>query len=99
LTEKEAELKALEARLRKQLQEIDAGQNHREGQLILQVLSMVDGPKDFSIRYITPYARWEPYYDLHVNNINSPINILYKANVLQNTGIPLDKVNLTLSTG
>ena len=50
LTEKEAELKALEARLRKQLQEIDAGQNHREGQLILQVLSLVDGPKDFSIR-------------------------------------------------
>lgn len=99
LTEKEEELKALEARLRQQLQEINGEQDHRQGQLRLQVLSLSDGPKDFSIRYITPHARWEPYYEIQTKDINSPINIRYKANVIQNTGIPWNEVNLTLSTG
>ena len=62
---------------------------------------MVDAPvkADFSVSYITPNASWLPFYDLRADNISQPINLVYKAQVRQNTGVDWKHIKLSLSSG
>jgi uncharacterized protein (TIGR02231 family) len=53
----------------------------------------------FSLSYLIREARWYPSYDIRAKNVNSPIAIVYKANVSQTTGEEWKNVKLTLSTG
>ena len=70
-----------------------------DGKLILQVMNEVAGNVNFDINYITNNANWKPFYDLRADNVKDPINMMYKAQVTQNTGIDWKKVKLTLSSG
>ena len=70
-----------------------------KGKLIIQVMNEIAGVVNLDINYITNNASWTPFYDLRAENITSPINMMYKAQVVQNTGIDWKKVDLTLSSG
>jgi uncharacterized protein (TIGR02231 family) len=70
-----------------------------KGKLILQVMNDVAGIVNLDINYITNSATWTPFYDLRADNIKDPINMMYKAQVTQNSGIDWKKVKLTLSSG
>ena len=69
------------------------------GKLILQVMNTVAGVTPIDITYITNSARWNPFYDLRAESIKEPINMMYKAQVFQSSGIDWKKVKLTLSSG
>jgi len=70
-----------------------------KGKLVIQVMNEIAGNVNFDINYITNNATWTPFYDLRAENIKEPINMMYKAQVVQNTGIDWKKVKLTLSSG
>ena len=70
-----------------------------KGKLVLQVMNETAGNVDFSINYLTNNANWKPFYDLRANSISEPIEMMYKAQVVQNTGIDWKQVKLTLSSG
>jgi uncharacterized protein (TIGR02231 family) len=70
-----------------------------DGKLIIQVMNEIAGNVDLEINYLTNAATWKPFYDLRANSIGEPINMMYKAEVVQNTGIDWKKVKLTLSSG
>ncbi|WP_298222442.1 DUF4139 domain-containing protein [Flavobacterium sp.] len=70
-----------------------------KGKLIIQVMNEVAGNVDFDINYLSNQASWSPFYDLRTENISAPINMMYKAQVSQSTGIDWKKVKLTLSSG
>lgn len=70
-----------------------------KGKLVLQVMNEIAGNVNLDVTYITNSASWQPFYDLRAENINSPINLMYKAKVIQSTGIDWKKVKLTLSSG
>ncbi|KOS07271.1 hypothetical protein AM493_15420 [Flavobacterium akiainvivens] len=69
------------------------------GKLVLQVMNDVAGPVELNITYLTNNASWTPFYDLRAEGTAQPIDMLYKAQVVQNTGIDWKKVKLTLSSG
>lgn len=69
------------------------------GKLVLQVLNTTAGNVPLDITYLTNNASWSPFYDLRATNVKEPINMMYKAKVVQNTGIDWKKVKLTLSSG
>lgn len=69
------------------------------GKLILQVMNDVAGTVNLDINYISNSASWTPFYDLRAESIKNPINMMYKAQVVQNSGIDWKKVKLTLSNG
>lgn len=69
------------------------------GKLILQVMNETAGTVNLDINYITNSATWNPFYDLRAESIKDPINMMYKAQVIQNSGIDWKKVKLTLSSG
>ena len=70
-----------------------------KGKLVIQVMNEIAGNVNLDINYITNAASWNPFYDLRVENVKDPINMMYKAQVAQSTGIDWKKVKLTLSSG
>jgi uncharacterized protein (TIGR02231 family) len=100
LSEKEVKLNELLQKLNNKL-EIDTSKEEKSssGKLIVQVMNEVMGAVPLEISYVTNNASWNPFYDLRVENVKDPINMLYKAQVVQNTGIDWKKVKLTLSSG
>jgi TonB-dependent SusC/RagA subfamily outer membrane receptor len=100
LKEKETKLNQKLSALKSKL-EINSQKEEKnsKGKLIIQVMNEVAGLVNLDINYITNTASWQPFYDLRADNVNSPINMMYKAQVTQWTGIDWKKVNLTLSSG
>ena len=70
-----------------------------KGKLVLQVLNEVAGNVTLNFSYITNNAGWKPMYDLRANSIKDPIQLLYKAQVWQTTGIDWKKIKMSLSSG
>lgn len=100
LTEKETKFNETLKRLNSKL-EINTKNEEKNstGKLILQVMNEVAGTVNLDINYITNSASWTPFYDLRAESIKDPINMMYKAQVVQNSGIDWKKVKLTLSNG
>jgi uncharacterized protein (TIGR02231 family) len=93
----------LNEKLRKLNNKLEVNANKEEktssGKLVLQVMNQTAGIIPFDISYLTNNATWTPFYDLRAESVTSPINMMYKAQVVQNTGVDWKKVKLTLSSG
>ncbi len=81
--------------------EIDSQKSEKisRGKLVLQVMNESAGNVLFEIAYLTPSAGWRPFYDLRVNSISAPIEVAYKGQVWQSTGIDWKQIDLKLSSG
>lgn len=69
------------------------------GKLVLQIMNTTAGPVAIDVSYLTPNASWRPFYDLRAESTATPINLMYKAQVTQQTGVDWKKARLTLSSG
>jgi uncharacterized protein (TIGR02231 family) len=69
------------------------------GRITMQVVCRNEQQADLSMSYYTNNAGWQPIYDIRVNSKTNAIKLVYKASVIQNTGIDWTKTKLTLSTG
>ena len=100
LDEKYTKLNVILAQLNSKL-EINTKKEDKtsDGKIIIQVMNEIAGNVDFEMNYLTNSATWKPFYDLRANSVAEPINMIYKAEVVQNTGIDWKKVKLTLSSG
>ncbi len=85
--------------LRRQLEEEKRKYYQPGGQLLVTFYAPKPANASVNITYVTPNAGWTPSYDIRADKVNTPVNLLYKAEVYQNSGISWDKVNLSLSTG
>ncbi|QLC67008.1 DUF4139 domain-containing protein [Flavobacterium sp. LPB0248] len=100
LTDKQRKLDETLQKLNNKL-EFDTNKEERtsSGKLIVQVMNSTAGIVPLEISYLTQSASWTPFYDLRTESVNTPINMVYKAQVVQNSGIDWKKVKLTLSSG
>ncbi len=96
--EKQKKFTELIAKIKKQVQEEESRNTKNAGQLHLQLSVAVASKFDFIVSYITQNAFWTPYYDIRVEDIKSPLKVIYKAKITQTTGIDWKKVKLSLST-
>ncbi|MFT3747944.1 MAG: mucoidy inhibitor MuiA family protein [Agriterribacter sp.] len=96
--EKQKKWNALLAKINNQLMEEEKKNTKNEGRISLQLSVAVSGKYDFVVSYITPNAYWTPYYDIRVDDIKSPLKVVYKSKISQTTGIDWKKVKLSLST-
>lgn len=88
-------IKALE----KQISETGGVKVKKSGIVTLQVNSPKKQTIVAKLRYFTPCASWYATYDLNIESLQSPMQLLMKAHVSQNTGIDWEQAALTLSTG
>ncbi|OJY81742.1 MAG: TonB-dependent receptor [Sphingobacteriales bacterium 44-15] len=96
--EKKKKWNELLLRVNDQVAEEEKKNTRNTGRITLQLSAAVSGKYDFTIAYITPNAYWTPYYDIRVDDIKSPLKVVYKSKITQTTGIDWKKVKLSLST-
>lgn len=82
-----------------QLEEVKGQTTGSGGQLIVQVMNNQAGNQPFDITYTSSAASWSASYDLRSSHTSSPLAIIYKANVTQETGIDWKQVHLILASG
>ena len=100
LSEKIIKLNTLLTKLNSKL-EINSSKEEKisKGKIVIQVMNEIAGTVAFDINYLSNSASWKPFYDLRANSVAEPINMMYKAEVVQNTGIDWKQIKLTLSSG
>jgi uncharacterized protein (TIGR02231 family) len=87
------------AALNRQLAEEQKRNYQPGGQLLVKFYAKESTSSSIAISYVVPNAGWTPVYDVMAPDAHSPVNIYYKANIYQNSGVKWNNVHLTLSTG
>lgn len=70
-----------------------------QGKLIVQVMNAKEGEVPFRVNYLTNRAQWVPSYDLRIDKVGAPIKMMYKAQVVQTSGVDWRNVKLSLTSG
>ena len=98
LIKREEEKKRLEADIARITGQLRVS-GHETGALKLSLTAPSAMKSRLAVSYCTFAAGWSPYYHLHVESIEHPVQIVSKARVHQTTGVDWKRVKLTLSTG
>ncbi len=85
-------------KLNNQLRSLNIKQDLPSGTIIVTIESLKSQTADISFNYLVENASWYPTYDVRFVGVNEPLNVTYKANIKQNTGIDWKDVNVVLST-
>ena len=96
-----AKLEQLTEQLRKlqnQKQIVLGKTNTEKGEIYVKVSAESAKNYPFEVQYIVDNAHWTPSYDLRATDITQPINLIYKANVQQDTKEDWDNVKFTFSS-
>ncbi|MDB5272890.1 MAG: muiA [Chitinophagaceae bacterium] len=72
--------------------------NKPSSDVIVKLSSKVPQNVQLNLEYITGNARWYPLYDIRTKDQGKEVQLAYKAQVVQETGLNWDNVKLKLST-
>ena len=84
---------------RYQLVELNYNENQRSNQVIVLLDADESVTFNSTLKYLVSDCGWAALYDLSAKDINSKVNLKYKAQVYNNTGNNWENIDLTLSTG
>ena len=94
-----AELEKQKTAIDKQINELNGKKNDEAtGMIVVKLNAAAATNCSFEISYVVRNASWTPAYDIRVNNVDEPVQLVYKADIRQNTKEKWDNVKLTLST-
>lgn len=86
-------------RLNRQIN-IERGQQQKAlSEIVVEIDASEATRGTVSLNYLVQDARWSPIYDLRAIDVNNPVELHYRAQVYQNTGVDWKNVKLTISTG
>lgn len=83
--------------LQKQISDKTGRQQLPSGEISVTVSADKPVSGKLSFSYVVSNAGWYPSYDIRVDDITKPVNIFFKANVFQNTGVEWKDVKLSFS--
>lgn len=72
--------------------------NANRQELALEIEATTVTNTTISVTYITPNAGWQPFYDIRAESIDTPLDLITKGKVYQNTGKEWNNVKLSVST-
>ncbi|WP_154656996.1 DUF4139 domain-containing protein [Hugenholtzia roseola] len=98
LTTEEQELSQNISRLQTQMNSISTQRKLPVGEVVVEIESKMEQKAEFRLKYLVDGAVWIPLYDLRASAIGKPIELAYKAQVAQQTGVDWEKVKLYIST-
>jgi len=81
-----------------EINRIKQSEQRQSGQIIAEIQSPRTQIVNFSLSYFISNAGWSPTYDVRVSDIGQPVDLSYKANVYQQTGIDWNNVTLSISS-
>ncbi len=87
------------SKISRQLSEMNYIKNKPTSTLEVTIDMEKAGPCSLLLNYYIPKASWRPLYDLRVEEIGKPVQLIRKASVVQSSGTDWKGVKLTFSTG
>ncbi len=84
--------------LENQLNTVSGKKEFPMGEILVKVEAKTKTSASMEISYLVENAGWYPTYDIRAKSINDPVEIIYKANVRQDTKIDWNNVNLKFSS-
>jgi uncharacterized protein (TIGR02231 family) len=82
-----------------QLNELKTDKNAPSGEIVLNINAEQAVKITISFSYLTYNAGWNPLYDIRCESTSGPLDLIYKANIFQQTGFDWNHADLTVSTG
>ena len=82
----------------KQLGHLTSKKDFASGEIVVKVKSSYIKSVVFELNYNVSNVSWYPSYDVRVQDINSPLKLVYKANLKQNSKIDWNNVKLRFSS-
>lgn len=86
-------------KINRQVAEVDGKPIGNSNDVVVKVSSKTATKGKFFLTYLVKNASWYPTYDIRAKDVASPIQLVYKANVSQNSGEDWKNVKLILSSG
>lgn len=86
-------------KLARQLRELNAPKQNTTSKVEIVAHTDAYVKADLTISYLVRNAGWIPTYDLRIEDVESPVELAYKAQVFQSSREDWNQVQLTLSTG
>nr|WP_321453869.1 mucoidy inhibitor MuiA family protein [uncultured Carboxylicivirga sp.] len=68
------------------------------GEILVKVKSSAARSYQLELSYVVANAGWFPSYDIRAKNINEPVQLVYKANVKQDTKVDWNNAKLKFSS-
>jgi hypothetical protein len=84
--------------IQNQLKTLSNKKEFPTGEILVKVDAKKNGNFSFEISYVAGNAGWFPSYDIRAKNINEPVQLIYKANVKQDTKEDWNNVKLRFSS-
>jgi flagellar biosynthesis chaperone FliJ len=88
-----------QSKIDQQLKELNKMSSSPSSEIEIRVSSDNQLTSKVSLTYLVANAGWYPKYDIRVENIKTPLQLTYKAEVFQNTGVDWKNVKLRFSNG
>lgn len=83
----------------KQLLELNGKTLQNSNDVVVKISAKAPTKGKLLLSYMVENAGWYPTYDIRAKDISSPVELVYKANVSQNSGEDWKNIKLTLSSG
>jgi hypothetical protein len=84
--------------LQNQLNTLTSKKEFASGEILVKVQCKIKTNPSFELSYIVDNAGWYPTYDIRAKTINDPVEIIYKANLRQDTKVDWKNVKLSFSS-
>jgi uncharacterized protein (TIGR02231 family) len=84
--------------LNDELQKLYPNTANQTGEIVLKVESSTAQTVEIACTYLVQNAFWTPLYDLRSEGLDQPLKLVYKANVINNTGFDWKNVKVALSS-
>lgn len=82
----------------RQIASLDQDNKRPSSELLISIQTRKAGTYHFDLNYYVYEAGWQMAYDIHVKDIQSPMEIVYRASVFQNSGEDWNNVRIKLSS-
>jgi hypothetical protein len=84
--------------IKNQIKTLSSKKEFPTGEILVKVDAKKNGNFSFEFSYVVGNAGWFPTYDIRAKNINEPVQLIYKANVKQDTKEDWNNVKLKFSS-
>lgn len=98
ITKQERQLTETLERLNRQLQSLNAQYNPPSSEIEITLMSPRAGSAKLNFSYMVYGCGWAPKYDIRVGGLDKPIQLIYRANLFNNSGVDWTDVMIKLST-
>ncbi|WP_347841533.1 mucoidy inhibitor MuiA family protein [uncultured Draconibacterium sp.] len=84
--------------LKNQIKTLTSKKEYPTGEILVKVDARNANKFSLELTYLVGNAGWFPSYDIRAKNINEPVQLIYKANVKQDTKVDWSNVKLKFSS-